>query len=58
MRLFRADRRFQMFYGGSGLLLVLGIILLVLGYVLIGVVCIVLALAVGGLGFRRGRSVA
>ena len=47
-----------MFYGGSGLLLVAGIILLVLGYVLIGVIAIVLALAMGGMGFRRGRTVA
>jgi hypothetical protein len=45
-----------MFYGGSGLILVLGIILLVLGYALLGVICIVLALVGGGLGFRRGRS--
>jgi hypothetical protein len=47
-----------MFYGSSGLLLVLGIVLLVLGYALIGIICIVLAVASGGMGFRRGRSVA
>ena len=45
-----------MFYGVSGLLLLLGIVLLVLGYTLIGVICIVLALASGGFGLRRGRS--
>lgn len=46
-----------MFYGGSGLLLIIGIILLVLGYTLLGIICIVLALATGGFGFsRRGRA--
>ena len=45
-----------MFLGGSGLLLVLGIILLVLGFTLLGVVCIVLALLSGGVGYSRGRS--
>jgi hypothetical protein len=44
-----------MFYGGGGLLLILGIVLLVLGYTLIGVICIVLALATGGFGMNRGR---
>ena len=48
----------KLLYGGSGLLLVLGIVLLVLGYALVGVICIVLALVSGGLGFRRGRSAA
>jgi len=45
-----------MFYGGSGVLLVLGIILLVTGFTLLGVVCIVLALLGGGFGYSRGRS--
>jgi hypothetical protein len=44
-----------MFYGGGGLLLILGIILLVLGYTLIGIICIVLALLTGGFGMNRGR---
>jgi hypothetical protein len=45
-----------MFYGGGGLLLILGIVLLVLGFTLIGIVCIVLALLTGGFGMsRRGR---
>jgi hypothetical protein len=44
-----------MFYGGGGLLLVLGIVLLVLGYTLIGIILIVLALATGGFGLSRGR---
>ena len=46
-----------MLYGGSGLLLVLGIVLLIMGYALVGIVCIVLALLSGGMGYRRGRSV-
>ncbi len=44
-----------MLYGGGGLLLLLGIIFLVMGYTLIGVVCIVLALFVGGFGFYGTR---
>ena len=44
-----------MFYGGGGLLLVLGIIALVLGYTLIGIVLIILALVAGGFGFYGGR---
>ncbi|MHB8508144.1 MAG: hypothetical protein ACYDGR_05765 [Candidatus Dormibacteria bacterium] len=44
-----------MFYGGAGLLLLLGIVFLVLGYTLVGIVCIVLALLGGGFGFNRGR---
>jgi hypothetical protein len=44
-----------MFYGGGGLLLVLGIIALVLGYTLIGIILIILALVAGGFGFYGGR---
>lgn len=44
-----------MFYGGGGLLLIIGIILLVVGYPLIGIVCIVLSLATGGFGLSRSR---
>jgi hypothetical protein len=44
-----------MFYGGGGLLLIIGIILVVIGYPLIGIICIVLALATGGFGISRGR---
>ena len=47
-----------MFYGGSGLLLVLGIVLLIFVSPLLGIICIVLALAGGGMGYRRGRNVA
>lgn len=45
----------QMFYGGGGLLLLLGIILLVLGYTMLGIVLIVLSLFVGGFGFYGSR---
>jgi hypothetical protein len=48
-------RRASMFYGGGGLLLILGIVLLVLGFTLIGIICIVLALATGGFGMSRSR---
>jgi hypothetical protein len=44
-----------MYYGGGGLLLLLGIIALVLGYTAIGVILIVLALLSGGFGFYGGR---
>jgi hypothetical protein len=44
-----------LFYGGGGLLLVLGIIALVLGYTLIGIILIILALVTGGFGFYGGR---
>jgi hypothetical protein len=47
--------RSQMYYGGGGLLLVLGIIALVLGYTAIGVILIILALLSGGFGFYGGR---
>lgn len=46
-----------MFYGGSGLLLVLGIVLFFLVSPLLGIICIVLALFSGGMGYRRGRRV-
>jgi hypothetical protein len=44
-----------MFYGGGGLLLLLGIIFLVMGFTLLGVVCILLALFAGGFGYRGAR---
>lgn len=44
-----------MLYGGGGLLLLLGIIFLVMGYTMIGVICIVLSLFVGGFGFYGAR---
>jgi len=45
-----------MFYGGSGLLLVLGIVLFFLVSPVLGIICILLALLSGGMGYRRGRS--
>ncbi|MFN2464966.1 MAG: hypothetical protein ABR598_01720 [Candidatus Dormibacteria bacterium] len=44
-----------MFYGGGGLLLLLGIIFLVMGFTMLGVICIVLALFAGGFGFYGTR---
>lgn len=44
-----------MYFGGGGLLIVLGIIALVLGYTLIGLVLIILGLLAGGFGFYSGR---
>jgi hypothetical protein len=44
-----------MSYGAGGLLLLLGIILLVLGYTMLGIILIVLALFAGGFGFYGGR---
>jgi hypothetical protein len=43
------------YWGGGGLLIVLGIIALVLGYTLIGIILIVLGLLAGGFGFYSGR---
>jgi predicted cobalt transporter CbtA len=45
----------QMFYGAGGLMLLLGIILLVLGYTMLGIILIVLSLFVGGFGFYGSR---
>jgi hypothetical protein len=44
-----------MFYGAGGLMLLLGIVLLVLGYTMLGIILIVLSLFVGGFGFYGGR---
>ena len=44
-----------MYWGGGGLLIVLGIISLVLGYTLLGVILIILGLLAGGFGFYSGR---
>jgi len=44
-----------MLYGGGGLLLLLGIIFLVMGYTMVGVICIVLAFLTGGFGFYGAR---
>jgi hypothetical protein len=45
-----------MFYGVSGLLLVLGIVVLFLGNTLLGAICLLLALASVGMARRRGRT--
>ncbi|HEV2013342.1 MAG TPA: hypothetical protein VGR77_05610 [Candidatus Dormibacteraeota bacterium] len=44
-----------MYFGGGGLLIVLGIILLVLGQTLIGIILIILGLFGGGFGFFNSR---
>lgn len=44
-----------MYFGGGGLLIVLGIIALVLGYTLIGIILIILGLFGGGFGFYNSR---
>lgn len=45
----------SLYYGGGGLLIVLGIIALVLGWTLVGIILIVLGLLGGGFGFFSGR---
>src|SRR5437867_13155107 len=49
------ERRWRMYFGGGGLLIVLGIIALVLGYYLIGIILIILGLLAGGFGFYGSR---
>lgn len=44
-----------MFYGGGGLLILIGIVLLILGHVLLGIIAIVLGLMAGGWGFYGTR---
>ena len=49
------ERRCRMYFGGGGLLIVLGIIALVLGWTLIGIILIILGLLAGGFGFYGSR---
>ena len=44
-----------MYFGGGGLLIVLGIIAVIFGYTLIGIILIILGLLAGGFGFYSGR---
>ena len=44
-----------MYFGGGGLLVVLGIVLLVLGQTLLGIILIIPGLFAGGFGFYSGR---
>ena len=44
-----------MYFGGGGLLIVLGILALVFGYTLIGIILIILGILAGGFGFYSGR---
>jgi hypothetical protein len=47
--------RCRVYFGGGGLLILLGIIALVLGYTLVGIILIVLGLFAGGFGFYGSR---
>jgi hypothetical protein len=44
-----------MYFGGGGLLVVLGIIALVLGWTTVGIILIILGVLTGGFGFYSGR---
>ena len=44
-----------MYFGGGGLLIVLGIVLLVIGQTLLGIILIILGLFAGGFGFYGSR---
>ena len=48
-------RRCKVYLGGGGLLIVLGIIALVLGWTVIGIILIILGLFGGGFGFYNSR---
>jgi hypothetical protein len=43
------------YFGGGGLLVVLGIVLLVIGQTLLGIILIILGLFAGGFGFYGSR---
>jgi hypothetical protein len=43
------------YFGGGGLLILLGILALVFGYTLIGIILIILGLFAGGFGFYGSR---
>lgn len=45
----------EMFYGAGGLLLLLGIIFLVLGYTMLGLVLLILGVFSGGFGYYGAR---
>jgi hypothetical protein len=45
----------RVYLGGGGLLIVLGIVALVLGWTLIGIILIILGLFGGGFGFYSSR---
>jgi len=49
------ERRCSVYYGGGGLLIVLGIIALVIGWTLVGIILIILGLLSGGWGFYGSR---
>jgi hypothetical protein len=49
------ERRCRVYFGGGGLLILLGILALVFGYTLIGIILIILGLFAGGFGFYGSR---
>jgi hypothetical protein len=50
-----SQRRCRVYFGGGGLLIVLGIILFLIGWQLIGIILIILGLVSGGFGFYGSR---
>ena len=44
-----------MYFGGGGLLILLGILAIVFGYTLIGIILIIVGLLAGGFGFYGSR---
>ena len=50
-----SERRCRVYLGGGGLLIVLGIVALILGWTLIGIILIILGLFGGGFGFYNSR---
>jgi len=49
------ERRCRVYFGGGGLLIVLGIILFLIGWQLIGIILVILGLLGGGFGFYNSR---
>ncbi len=49
------ERRCRVYFGGGGLLIVLGIILFLIGFQLIGIILVILGLLGGGFGFYNSR---
>jgi hypothetical protein len=50
-----SERRCRVYFGGGGLLIVLGIVLFLIGWQLIGIVLVILGLLGGGFGFYNSR---
>lgn len=50
-----SERWCSVYFGGGGLLIVLGIILFLIGLQLIGIILVILGLLGGGFGFYNSR---